>query len=130
MKKFTSLFVFLFSLIAFSQTHDHNRKTWGADIILNKNLLEKPEKIIIRNQLETHTKEFIKTYKNTSKMGQQYIIPVVVHVIHDYGIENISDEYKYKIIPIICKYIFIFHDIHEDEIELSLFTNNLMFIIN
>lgn len=45
-------------------------------------------------------------------------------------IENISDEYKYKIIPIICKYIFIFHDIHEDEIELSLFTNNLMFIIN
>ncbi len=92
MKKFTSLFVFLFSLIAFSQTHDHNRKTCGADIILNKNLLEKPEKIIIRNQLEAHTKEFIKTYKNTSKMGQQYIIPVVVHVIHDYGIENISDE--------------------------------------
>ena len=25
-------------------------------------------------------------------MGQQYIIPVVVHVIHDYGVENISDE--------------------------------------
>ena len=92
MKKFSSLFVFLLSVFAFSQTHDHNRKTCGADIILNKSLQEKPEKLIIRNQLEAHTKEFIQTYKNTSKMGQQYIIPVVVHVIHDYGIENISDE--------------------------------------
>ena len=25
-------------------------------------------------------------------MGQQYVIPVVVHIIHDYGVENISDE--------------------------------------
>ena len=43
---------------------------------------------------------------------------------------TLSDELKYKIIPIICKYIYIFHDIHEDEIELSLFTNNLINIIN
>ena len=40
---------------------------------------------------------------------------------------NIIDEsYKYKIIPIICKYITIFYNIHEDEIELSLFTNNII----
>jgi len=89
MKNYISLLVFtlLVSTLSFSQD-----RTCGADIILKKNLQENPEKIIVRNQLENHTKEFIKNYKNTAKMGQQYIIPVVVHVIHDYGVENISDE--------------------------------------
>jgi len=38
----------------------------------------------------------------------------------------LNENEKYIIIPIICKYITIFHNIHEDEIELALFTNNLM----
>jgi replication factor C subunit 2/4 len=38
----------------------------------------------------------------------------------------ITEDQKYNIIPFICKYISIFHNIHEDEIELSLFTNNLL----
>lgn len=37
----------------------------------------------------------------------------------------LSETQKYKIIPCICKYITIFHNTHEHEIELSLFTNNL-----
>ena len=37
----------------------------------------------------------------------------------------IEEEMKYKIIPILCKYISIFHNIHEDSIELALFTNNV-----
>ena len=39
------------------------------------------------------------------------------------------DDEKYKIIPYICKYITVFHNIHEDEIELALFTNNLYKIL-
>jgi DNA polymerase III delta prime subunit len=38
----------------------------------------------------------------------------------------LSEDDKYTIIPYICKYITVFHDIHEDEIELALFTNNLV----
>ena len=38
----------------------------------------------------------------------------------------LTEDEKYQIIPIICKYITIFHNIHEDEIELALFTNNLI----
>ena len=38
----------------------------------------------------------------------------------------LNEEEKYKIIPHICKYITVFHNIHEDEIELALFTNNLI----
>lgn len=41
----------------------------------------------------------------------------------------LSEDEKYKIIPYICKYITIFHNIHEDEIELALFTNNLIKIL-
>jgi DNA polymerase III gamma/tau subunit len=40
-----------------------------------------------------------------------------------------TEDQKYKIIPYICKYITIFHNIHEDEIELALFTNNLISIL-
>lgn len=40
--------------------------------------------------------------------------------------EMLSEEEKYKIIPYICKFISVFHNIHEDEIELALFTNNLI----
>jgi DNA polymerase III delta prime subunit len=38
----------------------------------------------------------------------------------------LSEDEKYDIIPYICKYITYFHDIHEDEVELTLFTNNLI----
>ena len=41
----------------------------------------------------------------------------------------ISEDEKYEVIPIICKYITVFHNIHEDEIELALFTNNLSKIL-
>lgn len=66
----------------------------------------------------------------------------ILYDIHDkgYSVIDILDNYfafikmtsmlreneKYKVIPIICKYITIFNNIHEDEIELALFTNNLI----
>jgi hypothetical protein len=37
----------------------------------------------------------------------------------------LTEQQKYNVIPIICKYITIFHNIHEDEIELALFSNNM-----
>lgn len=66
----------------------------------------------------------------------------VMHAIYEkgYSVMDILDNYflfikitniltenqKYKIIPLICKYITIFHDTHEHELELSLFTNNML----
>ena len=38
---------------------------------------------------------------------------------------RLTEEQKYNIIPFICKSITVFHNIHEDEIELALFSNNL-----
>ena len=44
--------------------------------------------------------------------------------------ESIEENIKYEIIKIICKYITTFHNIHEDEIELSLFTNDIIILLN
>lgn len=70
-----------------------------------------------------------------------YLAINIMYDIYDkgYSVMDILDNYfifikftniltetqKYEIIPIICKYIAIFHNIHEDEIELALFTNNI-----
>ena len=55
----------------------------------------------------------------------------VIDILDNYFIfvkntNMLSEDDKYTIIPYICKYITIFNNIHEDEIELSLFTNNLI----
>jgi DNA polymerase III gamma/tau subunit len=38
---------------------------------------------------------------------------------------HLNEDLKYKIIPHLCKYITVFHNTHEDEIELALFTNSI-----
>lgn len=43
---------------------------------------------------------------------------------------SLSETEKYKIIPVICKFITIFHNVHEDEIELPMFTNNVFNVIH
>lgn len=41
----------------------------------------------------------------------------------------LSEQEKYATIEFICKYIAAFYNIHEDEIELALFTNNLISVL-
>lgn len=38
---------------------------------------------------------------------------------------QLTENQKYEAIPLLCKYITIFNNIHEDDIELALFSNNL-----
>ena len=38
----------------------------------------------------------------------------------------LSENDKYSIISCICKYITVFHNTHEEPIELALFTNNVI----
>jgi DNA polymerase III gamma/tau subunit len=65
----------------------------------------------------------------------------IIYSIHNYGYSVIdildtffsfvkytnllTETQKYKIITVICKYTTIFHNIHEDAIELALFTNEI-----
>lgn len=40
--------------------------------------------------------------------------------------DKLSEEDKYEIIKLLCKYIIIFYNIHEDDIELTLLSNNII----
>jgi len=42
----------------------------------------------------------------------------------------LTEQQKYDILPYICKYITVFHNIHEDEVELVFFTNNLVSLLS
>jgi DNA polymerase III delta prime subunit len=70
----------------------------------------------------------------------------ILYKIHDYGYsvidildyfftflkttDLITEEEKYQIIPLLCKYTTVFHNIHEDMIELVLFTNNIYSVLH
>lgn len=43
--------------------------------------------------------------------------------------DQLTENQKYDVIPLLCKYITIFNNIHEDEIELALFSNNLLSVL-
>jgi DNA polymerase III delta subunit len=69
----------------------------------------------------------------------------ILYNLHDegYSVMDILDNYflyikitnllteniKYKLTSLVCKYIVYFHNIHEDELELALFTNNFIHLI-
>ena len=42
----------------------------------------------------------------------------------------LTEDKKYKVIKLLCKYIAIFYNVHEDQIELALFTKNLINILH
>ena len=115
------------------------------------------EKLFILKDKETITLEEIK--QSTSSMSfhhfEQYIQELrhhnvsnaikILYNIYDYGYSVIDiydfffhfvkitpllqEKEKYLILPLLCKYITYFHNIHEDIIESVLFTNDLHCII-
>jgi PKD repeat protein len=74
-----------FSLIA--QTQDNDIKFCKTTEVNEELLLNNPELVIERQAYAKAIDEFI---KNNPKDDETYIIPVVFHVIHNYGPENIS----------------------------------------
>jgi len=87
--------------------------------------------------LEDYTK-FVKENKLEEALNVIYDLHdrgySVMDILDNYFIfvkytSTLSEDEKYKIIPCICKYITIFYNIHEDEIELALFTNNLITLL-
>jgi replication factor C subunit 2/4 len=106
-------------------------------------LLGEPITLEIANSICTNISFFIlEKYTNCIKNGDLNEAIKILYDLYDkgYSVMDILDNYflfvkhttlyneteKYEIIPLICKYITIFHNIHEDEIELALFTNSII----
>lgn len=120
-----------------------------------RNLINNLEKVFILG--EPITIELCKQLcSNISfQLFEDYIIKVkngqlneaiqILYNIHDYGYSVIdildyffsfikttdllNEEQKYRMIPFLCEYITIFHNLHEDIIELALFTNRICDIV-
>jgi len=69
--------------------------------------------------------EAIKLIYNIFDKGYSVIDILDNYFIFIKNTNCINEEQKYNIIPHICKYIAVFNEIHEHEIELALFTNNI-----
>lgn len=81
---FLSFFLGLLS-ICFAQ-----QNFCGSVEAINKSLIENPEKKQILDKLEDFTKQYIEQKNLCRNLDSTYIIPTVVHVIHNYGPERIS----------------------------------------
>ncbi len=106
-------------------------------------LLGEPITLEIANSICTNISFFVlEEYTHHVKNKNLNQAIKILYDLYDkgYSVMDILDNYflfikhtslyteteKYEIIPLICKYITIFHNIHEDEIELALFTNSLI----
>ena len=85
--------------------------------------------------------QLFETYIEKLKNGDLNDCIQILYSIHDYGYSVIDildyfftfiktttllkEDEKYEIIPFLCKYITMFHNIHEDIIELAFFTNKI-----
>mgnify|MGYP001473851988 CR=1 FL=1 len=70
-------------------------------------------------------KEAIKIIFSISKKGYSVMDILDSYFIFIKMTNLLHEDHKYKIIKLICKYISIFHTLHEDDIELALFINEL-----
>jgi DNA polymerase III delta prime subunit len=78
------------------------------------------------NKKDDVLKDAIKIMYNIYDQGYSVMDILDNYFIFIKNSDIVTEEQKYIIIEIICKYIAIFHNIHEDEIELAFFTNNLI----
>lgn len=101
---------------------------------INKELVIKICTNINFNELENYTNlcinhnlsEAIKIIYNIYDSGYSVIDILDNYFLFIKNTKIINEVLKYEIIKLLCKYITIFHNIHEDEIELALFTNNVV----
>tara|TARA_X000000368_G_C23056818_1_gene724319 strand:+ start:245 stop:1219 length:975 start_codon:yes stop_codon:yes gene_type:complete len=108
------------------------------DNLIDYNLLENVSCNIIINDME----KYIELCKNNDLKGSiDHILKMcnngfsVIDILEEFFLyikyhSKLFDVYKYDIIKLICNYINIFHNVHEDSIELIFLTNNIKNILN
>lgn len=88
MKYFLVLVSLIFSATAFSQDHLLCGSPQKEKEARDKN----PSIYIEEAKLKQFVQDWIAANKDNLRNDAEYIIPVVFHIIHDYGFENISDD--------------------------------------
>jgi len=79
------IFLFLLAITIFKSTTHAQSRPCGTDMMVRKSLSQHPELQVQRDELESFTRQFTSSNDRALK-----VIPVVFHVIHNYGSENID----------------------------------------
>ena len=95
----------------------------STDEMVQKELLLHPEKQVVLDQLELFTTTFIDNLNHGRFLDTSYIIPVVVHVIHNYGEERINKNQIQSAIKAMCD------DFNKNNVSLRIFLFNPVFQI-
>jgi len=77
----------------------------------------------------TKLQEAIKLIYNIYDRGYSVIDILDNYFLFIKTTDLIEENVKYAIITLLCKYITIFFNVHEEEVELALFTNNLIKVL-
>lgn len=136
---------------------DDDSKTYLLNISQNsiRNLINHLEKIHIlgapvnlelcKTLCSTISHPLFESYMQSIFAGDLNAAIHILYNIHDHGYSvidildyffsfvktttTLTESHKYKIIPLLCKYITIFHKLHEEMIELALFTNDVYSVL-
>ena len=87
-----SFFRVILFLVFFTFFHDVVGQVdrCSTDEMVHQELLRNPNKKLILEQLELFTQNFTNDINSARLLDTTYIIPVVVHIIHNYGDERIN----------------------------------------
>ncbi len=116
--------VFIFSIFFISLLNEANTqdlpkcRTYDAiDILLMKYPHLRPEVEHAETELEEFTQDYVAARSGGGGDQEIYLIPVVFHIIHDGGIENISDEQVHDAMRILNRDFALENEDVEDVVE-------------
>jgi PKD repeat protein len=79
------------------------RTPCGTSELYNQSIIDHPEILIQQQKLEEFTQKFIANQATQKTAMVSYVIPMVFHVVHNYGPENISDAQIYDAVSILTR---------------------------
>lgn len=79
------------------------RTPCGTSEVYNQSIIDHPEILVEQQKLEEFTKQFIANQATSKVAAATYTVPVVFHVVHNYGPENITDAQIYDAVNVMTK---------------------------
>ncbi|MAQ47510.1 MAG: hypothetical protein CMD27_01350 [Flavobacteriales bacterium] len=95
MKKLTNFWALFLIMTGTLISQNDINEMCGTTRVLNKLYEQHPERQEIAQQLESFTQEFIANYRAGRIADTTYIIPVVVHIIHQYNKDGGDEDLTY-----------------------------------
>lgn len=113
---------------SFSFTDFHSLETLDVAVIhklstnISHTLFDEYTNFVLKNNL----KESVNIFYNLHSEGYS-VMDILDNYFTYVKITNLlTEDIKYKLTTLVCKYIIHFHNIHEDELELAFFTNSFI----